>query len=72
MRAALIQPLAWELPYATVVALKRQNKQTTKQKNSPQKATHSPAIYKIHASHSPSIPASLSSAIFKSISKNPS
>ena len=28
--AALIQPLAWELPYAEGVALKIQNKQTNK------------------------------------------
>ena len=27
--AALIQPLAWELPYAVYAALKRQSKQTT-------------------------------------------
>ena len=30
--AAPIQPLAWELPYAMGLALKRQNKQTKKQK----------------------------------------
>ena len=28
--AALIQPLAWELPYTVGAALKRQNKQTKK------------------------------------------
>ena len=30
--AVLTQPLAWELPYAVGLALKRQNKQTNKQK----------------------------------------
>ena len=35
---AMIQPLAWELPYAVGVALKRQNKQTNKNKK--QKTLH--------------------------------
>ena len=31
--AALIQPLAWELPYATAVAIKQQQQQQQQQKN---------------------------------------